>query len=117
MLPSLKFLDDADADGNEADESDGEDGPNGTLDEEGSDEDGKFLLRFLFHLKVRIDKQKHDDCKPRVGVRVPKNFLICLWRDLWFLNKVLSGLGTCFFGCVKGPMSSPSLCTFMKLNV
>ena len=42
MLPSLKYLDDADADGNEVDESDAEDGQNGTLDEEGSDEDGKL---------------------------------------------------------------------------
>ncbi len=42
MLPSLKYLDDADADGNEVDESDAEDGQNGTLDEEGSDEDGNF---------------------------------------------------------------------------
>lgn len=39
MLPSLKYLDDADADGNEVDDSDAEDGQNGTLDEEGSDED------------------------------------------------------------------------------
>jgi len=39
MLPSLKFLDDADADGNEADDSDAEEGQNGGLDEEGSDED------------------------------------------------------------------------------
>ena len=43
MLPSLKFLDDADADGNEADESDGEEGQNGALDEEGSDEDGELF--------------------------------------------------------------------------
>lgn len=50
MLPRLKFLDDADIDGNELEDSDAEDGQNGTLDdEEGSDEDGKFLgVIFLF---------------------------------------------------------------------
>ena len=42
MLPSLKYLDDADVDGNEAEDSDAEDGQNGALDdEEGSDEDGE----------------------------------------------------------------------------
>ena len=47
MLPSLKFLDDADADGNEAEDSDADEGQNGTLDDEdGSDEDGEPL----FHL-------------------------------------------------------------------
>ena len=45
MLPSLKFLDDADVDGNELEDSDAEEGQNGTLDdEEGSDEDGKILF-------------------------------------------------------------------------
>lgn len=40
MLPSLKYLDDADVDGNEAEDSDADDGQNGALDdEEGSDED------------------------------------------------------------------------------
>jgi hypothetical protein len=42
MLPSLKVLDDADADGNEADDSDAEDGHNGTLEEEGSDDGEEF---------------------------------------------------------------------------
>ena len=41
MLPSLKYLDDADVDGNEAEDSDADDGQNGALDEEGSDEDGE----------------------------------------------------------------------------
>jgi len=51
MLPSLKYLDDADADGNEVDDSDAEDGQNGTLDEEGSDEDGIF---YAYQLQLRL---------------------------------------------------------------
>ena len=34
------------ADGNEAEESDGEEGENGALDEEGSDEEGKTRICF-----------------------------------------------------------------------
>ena len=59
MLPSLKYLDDADADGNEVDESDAEDGQNGTLDEEGSDEDGKLSF---FTRKVKTLYANHGVC-------------------------------------------------------
>ena len=70
MLPSLKYLDDADADGNEVDESDAEDGQNGTLDEEGSDEDGK--LSFFYSYRQYTCEPR---CLPKIVTRKTAFFL------------------------------------------
>jgi hypothetical protein len=65
MLPSLKVLDDTDVDGNDADDSDWEDGQNGTLDEEGSDDGegcGVVTGRINLYRCIHIQKyQKYLD--------------------------------------------------------